>query len=423
MFFLEKEKHAGSKALFLTFIFLITGFCIFTFRLEYVVMSLFFIWIALFVSFFLPLKTKKDITDNEPSCRIDERDIMFSRNELVPGTDRFNKYYERHPENKIKDDMFRKEPGLLSPDSIYFNKAAFEIAKKYDQKIQGLQAKVKGTHNPDKTSVNTAEISNKLKSFAIKNGALKAGITDCKPYHFYSVKGRRNEYGNKIELKYKFAIAFTVEMDHDMVKPAPDAPIIIESTKQYYNAGKIAIKLAEEIRQMGYDARAHIDSNYQLICPLVARDAGLGEIGRMGLLMTSKQGPRIRIAVVTTELDLIPDKYIKQHSLIDFCRICKKCADCCPGQSIPEDDPIEIGGVKRWKINSESCFTFWCKAGTDCGRCMTVCPYSHPDNLLHNLIRFGISRSKVFRYLALYLDNFFYGKKPVPWPLPRWLRN
>ena len=80
---------------------------------------------------------------------------------------------------------------------------------------------------------------------------------------------------------------------------------------------------------MGYDARPHIDGNYQLICPLVARDAGLGEIGRMGLLMTESHGPRVRIAVVTTDMELLPDKYVKKHSVIDFCQMCKKCAERC----------------------------------------------------------------------------------------------
>lgn len=55
------------------------------------------------------------------------------------------------------------------------------------------------------------------------------------------------------------------------------------------------------LNKPGFNSRAHIDGDYELICPLVARDAGLGEIGRMGLLMTPRLGPRVRIAVVTTE--------------------------------------------------------------------------------------------------------------------------
>jgi ferredoxin len=78
--------------------------------------------------------------------------------------------------------------------------------------------------------------------------------------------------------------------------------------------------------------------------------------------------------------------------------------------------------VLRWQINAESCFRYWSKIGTDCGRCMAVCPYSHPDNLAHNLVRWGIQRSGLFRRLAIKLDDFFYGKRPVPHPAPEWTR-
>jgi hypothetical protein len=34
---------------------------------------------------------------------------------------------------------------------------------------------------------------------------------------------------------------------------------------------------------------------------------------------------------------------------------------------------------------------------------------------------YGVKYSKLFRYLAIVLDDFFYGKKPSPKPLPGWL--
>jgi len=139
--------------------------------------------------------------------------------------------------------------------------------------------------------------------------------------------------------------------------------------------------------------------------------------------MTPKHGPKVHIGVVTTDLELIANKYEKNHSVIDFCRICKKCADCCPSDSIPHEDPKLINGIKRWEIDSESCYTFWCKAGTDCGRCMAVCPYSHPIHSLHKIIRWGIRHSKAFRYLAIQLDNYFYGMKPAPKPIPKELNS
>lgn len=419
MFYNEGEKTAAQKALMLSLIVLIAGLVIYIFQLAIVVYILVTIAIAFVVLCFIPFPLDQEYTDSIPTGKHDERDIMFSRKKLIPDTEKYKAYYKKHPEKELLDNAFRKEPGLLSPKSTYYNKKAFEAADAYFEEIGTLHPYIEGASNPEKTKLDAKTFTERIKKQTLDLGALDVGITNTKPYHFYSHKGRGDEYGNIIDNSHQIAIAFTVEMNHEMVMAAPQASIVMESAKQYLNAGKIATQIAELIRDMGYDARAHIDGNYQLICPLVARDAGLGEIGRMGLLMTDTHGPRVRIAVVTTDMELLPDAYTKQHSVIDFCRMCKKCADCCPSQSIQKGDPTKVNGVKRWKIDSESCFTFWCKAGTDCGRCMAVCPYSHPDHSLHNFIRWGINRSKFIRYMAVHLDDYFYGKRPAPKPLPK----
>ncbi|MBC8254220.1 MAG: 4Fe-4S dicluster domain-containing protein, partial [Ardenticatenia bacterium] len=168
-------------------------------------------------------------------------------------------------------------------------------------------------------------------------------------------------------------------------------------------------------------ARAHIDGNYRVIAPLVARDAGLGGIGRMGLLMTPELGPRVRLGVVTTDLPLVPDKRANDTSVIDFCRICNKCAQNCPSRSIPFDDRKESDSGLRWRIDCDSCFRYWNLVGTDCGVCMAVCPYSHPNNLPHNLVRWSLRQSGLARRAMLRMDDLFYGRKPPPRRLPAWV--
>jgi len=375
------------------------------------------------VCFLYPYHINKELLDIHPKKRFDERNTMFSRKELIPGSEKYLAYYKSYPEHEMRDKAFRTEPGLLSPDSMFYHERAYKAAQSYFDQVEELHQSVEGKVNPEKTKMSTIELTRKIKRFVLSSGALDTGIALTRPYHFYSHKGRGVEYGIKIKIEHSYAIAFTVEMNHEMAQAAPQASIIMESAKQYLNAGNIAIRIADLIRGMGYNARAHIDGNYQVICLLVARDAGLGEIGRMGLLMTPLLGPRVRIGVVTTDMELQPDKYTRRHDVIDFCRMCKKCAVCCPGQSIPHGDPLMIDGIKRWQIDSESCYTYWCKAGTDCGRCMSVCPYSHPDRLLHRIIRRGVRYSKLFRYLAMVSDDFFYGRKPSPKPLPEWLEH
>ena len=109
--------------------------------------------------------------------------------------------------------------------------------------------------------------------------------------------------------------------------------------------------------------------------------------------------------------------------MIDFCEKCLKCADICPSSSIPFGPREEIDGALRWRINAESCFTYWCTVGTDCGLCMRCCPYSHPDSAVHNLVRAGLKQSAAFRNLARTMDDLFYGRIPFRAEPPGWMES
>jgi len=123
---------------------------------------------------------------------------------------------------------------------------------------------------------------------------------------------------------------------------------------------------------------------------------------------------------VTTDMPLSPDKPV-DIGVKDFCRICKKCADCCPSKSIPTDDEMaEFNGGKKWKLNAESCFAYWGKIGTDCCICMKVCPWSHARTWPHKIIVWLISRNKWSRLLFNWMDDIFYGRRPKPKLPPGW---
>ena len=423
----KRENEKRASMIFGAILFVVLVFDVSVLLIEnhtLTIVSLWFVLIILVLGFVLILPFKKSGSYDFiiPKGRIDERDVMFSRNELKVGTDDFTEYYARKPENKLADDNFRKLPGLLSNTSREYNPFHFASSNASFSTVGAFDKEVEADVNSSVIPIIPEEISNYIKVWAKKLGALDCGITYLHDYHIYSHGGRKERRGKVFNKKHKFAIAFTVEMEKEMVDAAPKSVVVMESGQQYLEAGRIAIQLTKFIGNIGYEARAHIDGNYEVVCPLVARDAGLGEIGRMGILMTPKRGPRVRIAVVTTNIPLIVDIPKPDYSVIDFCTICKKCAHSCPSQAISFNDREEINGVLRWQINQEHCFTLWCKLGTDCSHCLSVCPYSHENNALHNLIRLGIRNNYVFRRLALKMDDVFYGKKPKPKDIPKDLR-
>jgi len=405
-----------------TLLFLLTGFFIFCVMYFLIFLNPFkkheillvldaFIFIV-FIVLFAPYKGKYKLGADKPKIQFDERDTIFSRKDLVPGSELFEAYYHQNPKNKKPDDEFRKKPGLLSPNATKYEIQSFSAANANFKAVQLLKSGIDGEINKTVGVFDEIVMQKFILNWIKKLGAHNVGITELKSYHLYHTKGRGETYNKKVINVHKYAIAFTVEMDKEMMDAAPDGPTVMESSQQYLNAGIIAVQVAGFIRELGYEAKAHIDGNYDLICPLVARDAGLGEIGRMGLLMTPKLGPRVRIAVITTNLPLPFKPTQRESSTIHFCEICKKCADNCPSKAISFERRTLTDNGLRWKIDSESCYNYWCIVGTDCGKCIQVCPFSHPNNIIHNFIRWGIKNNEIFRHLALKLDDFYYGRKP-----------
>lgn len=418
------------------------------------------------LAFLLPLRGRGIDDLGTPGARVDERDVMFSRAKLEPGTKRFREYYRRRPEKKPLDDAFRREPGLLAPGSSQYREAVFAGADAAFWTIEMLRPFVgddagrgevdrgaetpvplafpgEGTggkdasrplgrdgtssgapEEPGSNAASPEEMTRFLKRWAMEMGAHSVGVTGLRDYHVYSHVGRGADYGKPVALDHPWALALTVEMDEELVASAPKAPTVMESAHQYLRSGVMAVQMAAMIRRLGYRARAHVDGNYRVVCPLVARDAGLGEIGRIGLLMTPRLGPRVRIAVVTTDLPLVPDGRTPDLTTIDFCLRCRKCAEVCPSQALPLGDPEEDeNGVRRWRIDAEACFTLWSRLGTDCARCMAACPYAHPDNAVHNVVRWGIRTNVLFRRAAVWLDDVVYGRRPPPKEVPEWMRR
>ena len=418
--FKEKKTRVRYLTLLLMLIFIGIFFTFFKFNhlkgiyiLNWGLIVLFGVFLGIsFIPWFPP---KKDPIDREKITQFDERDHMLSRNMIWHYPELHKKYYTMYPDREKRDEIAHKLPELGQPGSLFYDPiysvlpdAAFTvIAKIAPQILQGKPWK------EEKTKVDRKEITQIIKNIGLLYGAVDIAFTELKKYHLYSHHGRQpHNWGEEIDTykRHKYAIAIFVKMDLDMIDNAPSLPIVFESSREYLEAAKIAFVISEFIRGLGYDAKPHVDANYELSCVAVAWDTGVGDVGRFGYFIHGKYGPGVRIAVVTTELELEPTKK-KDYHIDEFCNICTKCADNCPLKAINSGKKTISRGVKRWTSDQERCFIGWKTYGTDCGVCMKECPYTKPYNLIHNIYRFYISRNPINQRIGLYLDYFFYGHK------------
>jgi epoxyqueuosine reductase len=113
---------------------------------------------------------------------------------------------------------------------------------------------------------------------------------------------------------------------------------------------------------------------------MAATSAGLGWIGKNGLLISPTYGPRLSLATVLTDAPLRPD------SPIEHCR-CDTCALCvvhCPSQAItgakwsrssPFIELVRLGECRSHKTNKRQI-----KGKPNCGLCINICPFGRKNS-------------------------------------------
>jgi reductive dehalogenase len=256
------------------------------------------------------------------------------------------------------------------------------------------------------------EMSRMVKAVARHLGASMVGICQVHPNWVYSREFDRNSgEGHPLELPEGCdnAVVMAIEMDYETIRSSSRVLQNVAAGLGYSKMAFLASQVAAFIRGLGY--RALPSGNDTAINIPLAMAAGLGECSRMGLLVTPKFGPRIRLCKVFTDLPLAVDSY-RPFGVEAFCKICKTCAKYCPAQGIAYGDMTVEGptvsshsGLRKWYINAEKCFSFWATRQISCIQCIRVCPFNKPAGRIHDFSRFLIKRTSLFNRFLVWVDK------------------
>lgn len=178
---------------------------------------------------------------------------------------------------------------------------------------------------------------------------------------------------------YDNAIVLTMEMSKERIDKAPSQATMNMVFGTYDDLGKAANKIATFLREQGYATQADHPLGGLVLFPPLAQKAGIGWVGKHGLIITPEFGPRVRLAAVYTSIQNLPLADSNDHDWVDkYCKICGLCIKQCPPQAILDGTVTHSTG-RITNIKQQECFEYFAQY-YGCSVCVKACPFSEgPD--------------------------------------------
>lgn len=164
----------------------------------------------------------------------------------------------------------------------------------------------------------------------------------------------------------------------------------------------------------------------ELVDVAVAQRAGLGFIGRNGLLITEEFGSYVYLAEIITNLDFAPDP-----SVPFGCGECTRCVDACPTGALLGDGRINAKQCLSYQTQTKGMMAepFRRKMGHviyGCDICQIVCPYNkgknahfhpemepEPESIMPKLRPLLTISNRDFKEQFGHMSGSWRGKKPL----------
>jgi epoxyqueuosine reductase len=165
-------------------------------------------------------------------------------------------------------------------------------------------------------------------------------------------------------------IVCVLEQDFAATQTAPSARAERSAFVAYGELLDRAARLAELLKGLGVNAHPHNPAG-ETIAIHYGVQAGLGQMGLNGQLLTPAAGSRARLSIITTDAQFVEGKPT-DFGIHAICDRCQACVRRCPVGAIPKQRR-PYRGVTKAKIKAERCFPVTAQA-EGCAVCMKVCP-------------------------------------------------
>jgi Uncharacterized Fe-S protein len=203
---------------------------------------------------------------------------------------------------------------------------------------------------------------------ALENYAFELGISGIG-----YTKVNHNFIFKDFEILYDNAIMFTMEMKKEPIASSPSFEASKEIFRTYEALGIAVNKIADFLRELGYDCHPSPALGGDINTVPTAQDANLGYVGKNGILITPDFGPCVRLAAVFIDVDNLPLAKENDHKWIEaFCKTCNRCVKSCPAGAIYEE-PKQLQDGTHVYIDLHKCAPPFSEG---CSTCISHCVFT-----------------------------------------------
>lgn len=250
---------------------------------------------------------------------------------------------------------------ILSPE-------AYEHRKEHERLNSPLVEAAR--HTGDITPIGTAdsnvdpvELTEKIRTKARDMGFAEVGFTYLNRDYIYKSKKRWSRFDH--------VICLAMEQNYEPTQTIPSMAAEHTHFGTYRVEGAVSLELADWIRSLGYHAQVHSpNDNSGAYIPMFVQ-AGLGQLGANGQLLSPHFGSRARILMISTDAPIVYDQPI-DYGIHKLCQECQVCVQRCPARALMKEK-IWYRGVEKNKLIYKRCRPVMARY-LGCGICMKVCP-------------------------------------------------
>ena len=262
-------------------------------------------------------------------------------------------------EESASADWAREEREKHSPDDT-------EFFNEHQERMEPIVEWVRTSGDLEPTGTPAGEdVTEAIRQKARELGYGEVGFTRNDTHYVY--QNRRGTLRNDLP----HAICLALEQDYAKTQTIPSLEAEETHFGTYFDQGPLTVSLTDFIRSLGYNVQVSGPTwHYGPMIPMFV-EAGLGQLGANGQLLSPHFGSRARLQIIYTDAKVTHDNPV-DYGIHRFCQECQVCVNRCPGRALMPEK-VWYRGVEKNKLVFKRCRPVMARY-QGCGICMKVCP-------------------------------------------------